>query len=105
MRELGERDMAYGGSALEDATAELAGFYERVAVLVGKPMPGQVLLPVAVPAFAGLNGSGRPRAASAGEGVAGLGGGAEGTPPVRGLTTPPPPPPLWGAEDPPHPRS
>jgi hypothetical protein len=43
---------------LTQAAADLAAFYERVAVLVGRPAPHQVLLPVSVPPFTGLNGSG-----------------------------------------------
>src|SRR6185437_877707 len=48
---------AYARTALAQATAELADFYERIALLVGRPTPGQVLLPVSVPAFTGLNGT------------------------------------------------
>src|SRR5690348_10097742 len=48
---------AYARTALAQAAAELAGFYERIALLVGRPTPGQVLLPVSVPAFTGLNGT------------------------------------------------
>ena len=47
----------YARTALTHATADLADFYERVAVLVGRPVAGQVLLPVKVPSFAGLNGT------------------------------------------------
>ncbi|HTX26804.1 MAG TPA: FUSC family protein [Streptosporangiaceae bacterium] len=50
-------DMAYARRSLTRATTDLVGFYERIAVLVGRPYPGQVLLPVAVPAFTGLGGS------------------------------------------------
>ena len=49
--------MAYARFALTQATADLAAFYERVAVLVGRPVAGQVLLPVKVPSFTGLNGT------------------------------------------------
>jgi uncharacterized membrane protein YccC len=42
---------------LSEATAELVAFYERVAVLVGRPAAHQVVLPVAVPVFTGLNGT------------------------------------------------
>src|SRR5690348_9589889 len=38
--------MAYARFVLTQATADLATFYERVAVLVGRPVAGQVLLPV-----------------------------------------------------------
>ena len=48
---------AYARAALARATADLAAFYERVAVLVGRPVAHQVLLPVAVPAFVSLTGS------------------------------------------------
>src|SRR6266516_266235 len=51
------RSTAYARAALVQAAADLAGFYERVAVLVGRPMAGQVLLPVKVPSFTGLNGT------------------------------------------------
>ncbi len=53
-----QRDLAYARTALEHATADLDGFYEEIATLVGKPVPNQVLLPVAVPAFTGLEGNG-----------------------------------------------
>ncbi len=49
--------MAYAKGVLTEATAELAAFYERIAVLVGRPMAHEVLLPVSVPAFSGLNGT------------------------------------------------
>ena len=47
---------AYARAALAQAATDLVGFYERIAVLVGRPYPGQVLLPVPVPAFTGLEG-------------------------------------------------
>jgi uncharacterized membrane protein YccC len=50
-------DMAYARSTLTRAATDLTGFYERIAVLVGRPYPGQVLLPVPVPAFTGLGGN------------------------------------------------
>jgi hypothetical protein len=50
-----QRGTAYAKDVLTETTAELAAFYERVAVLVGRPMPHEVVLPVSVPAFAGLN--------------------------------------------------
>jgi hypothetical protein len=64
--------MAYARFALTQATADLATFYERVAVLVGRPVAGQVLLPVKVPSFTGLNGatSGAGSRAGAESGVA-----------------------------------
>jgi len=49
------RGTAYARTALAQAAADLATFYERIATLVGRPVQGQVLLPVAVPAFTGLN--------------------------------------------------
>ena len=42
---------------LSEAAAELAAFYERVAVLVGRPAARDVLLPVSAPAFTGLRGT------------------------------------------------
>jgi hypothetical protein len=96
----------YARTALTRATADLADFYERVAVLVGRPVAGQVLLPVKVPSFTSLNGAtsgARSRAGRDGEdsGVAvlagsgdadGLGGaGAR----VRVITTPHHPHLLW----------
>ena len=57
---------AYARTVLAHATADLAGFYERVAVQVGRPVAGQVLLPVKVPSFAGLDGT-TSRAAGDGE--------------------------------------
>jgi hypothetical protein len=47
--------VAEAKALLTRATAELAAFYERVAVLVGPPVAHEVLLPVSVPAFTGLN--------------------------------------------------
>jgi hypothetical protein len=57
LRQHKSRSTAYARAALTQATADLAGFYERVAVLVGRPMAGQVLLPVKVPSFTGLSGT------------------------------------------------
>jgi Fusaric acid resistance protein-like len=51
-------------NVLVQATAELAAFYERVAVLVGRPVAGEVMPPVSVPAFTGLNGTTAPAGAS-----------------------------------------
>jgi uncharacterized membrane protein YccC len=48
---------AYARTVLAHATADLSGFYERVAVQVGRPVAGQVLMPVKVPSFAGLDGT------------------------------------------------
>ncbi len=47
-------DMDFARRTLTRAATDLVGFYERIAVLVGRPYPGQVLLPVPVPAFTGL---------------------------------------------------
>ena len=49
--------MAYAKNVLTRAAAELAAFYERIAVLVGRPTAHEVLLPVTVPTFTGLNGT------------------------------------------------
>jgi uncharacterized membrane protein YccC len=49
--------LAYAKNMLTQATDELAAFYERIAVLVGRPMAHEVLLPITVPAFTGLNGT------------------------------------------------
>jgi hypothetical protein len=84
------------------------GFYERIAVLVGRPYPGQVLLPVPVPAFTGLEG-GDGAAASGGadddrgvtllrrSGAAGAADepGENGQDPVRVITAPRHPHLLW----------
>jgi uncharacterized membrane protein YccC len=100
------RGTAYARAALEQATADLAGFYERIAVLVGRPVPGQVLLPVGVPAFTGLNGTTSRPAGDGDDGrVAVLTGGGDsdglddrltgGTDVVRVITTPHHPHLLW----------
>src|SRR5271167_1062214 len=52
------RGTAYARTVLAHATADLTGFYEQIAALVGRPVAGQVLLPVTVPAFTGLDGHG-----------------------------------------------
>ena len=62
------RGTGYARAALAQAAADLSGFYERIAVLVGRPVPGQVLLPVSVPAFTGLNGTTAGAAAAAEDG-------------------------------------
>jgi hypothetical protein len=49
--------IAYAKTMLTEATAELAAFYERVAVLVGRPAARDVVLPVSAPAFTGLTGT------------------------------------------------
>jgi uncharacterized membrane protein YccC len=61
------RGMAYARFTLTQATADLAAFYERVAVLVGRPVAGQVLMPVKVPSFTGLNGTAPGASSRAGE--------------------------------------
>ncbi len=110
-------EMAYAKSVLTQATAELAAFYERVAVLVGRPMAHEVVLPVSVPAFTGLNGTipaataspeevsamaevgaslgaAAPGEASGADGADGVGG-ADGTDLVRIITAPYHPHLLW----------
>jgi hypothetical protein len=79
------RGMAHARRVLSEATAELTAFYERVAVLVGRPAAHTVLLPITVPAFTGLNGTIEAAGASR-EGVevisevgAALGAAASGT--------------------------
>jgi hypothetical protein len=74
MRHHKDRGTAYARTTLAHATADLTGFYERIAVLVGRPVAGQVLLPVTVPAFTGLAGKGSTPPASADSGVAVLTG-------------------------------
>ena len=49
--------MARARAALERDMADLAGFYERVAALVSRPAPHEVVLPVSVPALVGLDGN------------------------------------------------
>jgi hypothetical protein len=44
-------------TAIAHNAEDLAGFYEEVAVLVGRPIARQVLAPVTVPALKGLDGS------------------------------------------------
>jgi uncharacterized membrane protein YccC len=61
------RGMAYARFTLTQAAADLAAFYERVAVLVGRPVAGQVLMPVKVPSFTGLNGTTSGASSPAGE--------------------------------------
>src|SRR5690349_9269744 len=98
------RGMAYARFTLTQATADLATFYERVAVLVGRPVAGQVLLPVKVPSFTGLNGttSGASSRAGVDSGVAVMAapaGDADGLEEagdfVRVVTTPHHPHLLW----------
>jgi uncharacterized membrane protein YccC len=61
------RGTAYARATLTRATADLTGFYERIAALVGRPVAHQVLLPVTVPAFVGLDGYSAGGARSADE--------------------------------------
>jgi len=96
---------AYARTALTHATADLTGFYERMAALVGRPVAGQVLLPVTVPAFTGLDGHGSAaRAEDTGVAVLTRAGDAdgleegEGTDLVRVITAPHHPHLLWVAE-------
>jgi uncharacterized membrane protein YccC len=56
--------LRYAKGVLTQATAELAAFYERIAVLVGRPTAGEVVPPVTVPAFTGLNGTSAAAGAS-----------------------------------------
>jgi hypothetical protein len=49
--------MVRAHAALEHDMADLAGFYERVAALAGRPTPHEVVLPVSVPALVGLDGN------------------------------------------------
>jgi uncharacterized membrane protein YccC len=102
-------------TALARAAADLAGFYDRVAVLVGRPARGEVVPPVTVPAFAGLDGSDRGRlvlgdaarraSQTGATGPAGTNGDADGTADdasgtdlVRLITGPRHPHLLWVAE-------
>jgi uncharacterized membrane protein YccC len=97
------RGTAYARAALAHATVDLTTFYDRIAVLVGRPAPGQVLLPVTAPAFTGLSGttSGTTLGASEDGGVAVLARGrdADGLGRdkdlVRVITTPHHPHLLW----------
>ncbi len=77
------RGTAYARATLARATTDLTGFYERVAVLVERPVPHQVLLPVSVPAFVGLNGNGST-ATSQGIGGTDRAGGTDGASGTRG---------------------
>jgi hypothetical protein len=103
--------MAYARTSLTRATTDLVGFYERIAALVGRPFPGQVLLPVPVPAFTSLNGddgaarSRGPAGATGGDDDRGVtllrqsaaadGPGGEGPDLVRVIATPRHPHLLW----------
>jgi uncharacterized membrane protein YccC len=63
-----QQRVTYARTALAQAATDLAGFYERVAILVGRPLPHQVLLPVTVPPFTGLDGHDNGAAAPDGDG-------------------------------------
>jgi uncharacterized membrane protein YccC len=105
------RGTAYARTALAHAATDLTGFYERIAVLVGRPVAGQVLLPVTVPAFTGLDGNGSAARTAEDSGVAVLTGAGlnvagdadgleegDGTDLVRVITAPHHPHLLWVAE-------
>jgi uncharacterized membrane protein YccC len=91
IRHTHRRGMTYAKNMLIQAAAELAAFYERVAVLVGRPVAGEVLMPVTVPAFTGLDGTTASAVAGVGAalGAAGPDGadGVDGTDLVRIITT------------------
>jgi Fusaric acid resistance protein-like len=57
-----QRGIAHARLVLGQAAADLAAFYDRIALLVGRPVAHEVLMPVTVPAFTGLseNGGIRP---------------------------------------------
>jgi uncharacterized membrane protein YccC len=44
-------------AALEHDMADLAGFYEQVAALAGRPTPHELVLPAKIPALVGLDGN------------------------------------------------
>ncbi len=91
------RGTAYVRGALAQATADLTEFYERIAVLVGRPVAHQVLLPVVVPAFVILDGSDAGEAEDTGVRVmaGGAGGASDGDGLVRVITAPHHPHLLW----------
>jgi len=49
--------VSHARAALTHATADLSEFYQRIAVLVGRPVAGQVLPPVKVPSPPSLDGT------------------------------------------------
>jgi uncharacterized membrane protein YccC len=70
-----EGGIAYARRTLAEAAADLAAFYERVAMLVGRPVAGQVVMPVTVPAFTlSGNGSAGRSPETATDGIGGTGG-------------------------------
>ena len=95
------RGTAQARAALSQATADLTGFYERVALLVGRPIPHQVLLPVTVPPFVALDGNGSTIVLGQADGIDEAGGAvgttgeAAGTELVRVITAPRHPHLLW----------
>jgi uncharacterized membrane protein YccC len=101
LRQHKHRGAAQARTALTHATADLTAFYERVAMLVGRPVPGQVLMPVAVPVLADLNGASGAPPADADSGVAVLTRGGDTDGPgdggdvVRVVTAPQHPHLLW----------
>jgi len=104
---------AYVRAALSEETAHLAGFYERVASLVGRPVAHQVLLPVTVPAFVSLDENGSTIVLGEADRIGEAGGsdGADGTGDepgtnlVRLITAPHHPHLLWVHEHLQHLRS
>jgi len=62
------RGVSHARAALTHATADLTDFYQRVAVLVGRPVAGQVLPPVKVPLLPSLDGTTSATAAAAADG-------------------------------------
>jgi uncharacterized membrane protein YccC len=76
------RGTAHARAALAQATADLTGFYERIAVMVGRPVAHQVLLPVSVPAFVSLDGNHTDGAEDTGVTI--LANGADGVDGVHG---------------------
>jgi uncharacterized membrane protein YccC len=107
------RGTAYVRAALSRETADLTGFYERVASLVGRPVAGQVLVPVTVPAFVSLDGNGGAVVVGETDGISeadgagtadGAGDGA-GVNLVRVVTSPHHPHLLWVQEHLQHLRS
>jgi uncharacterized membrane protein YccC len=72
VRQHKHRGQGYARGKLAEAAADLTGFYDRVAELVGRPVPGQVVPPISVPAFTGLNGgAARPSGADVADGTDG----------------------------------
>jgi hypothetical protein len=93
------RGTAYVRGALAQATADLTGFYERIAVLVGRPVAHQVLLPVVVPAFVSLDGNAGGETEDTGVTVmTSVAGGEGGAELVRVITAPHHPHLLWVQE-------